>query len=350
MTKLLIATDAWGPQINGVVRSLENIAAHAAAFGVDVRFLTPTDFWTLPLPGYREIRLALANPRRVAGFIGDFNPDFIHIATEGPIGLATRRACLAGRRTFTTSYHTRFPEYVAARLPVPVRVSYAALRRFHSAAAGTMVSSPSLEHVLTGHGFRNLMRWSRGVDGTLFRPRPENALAGLPRPIFLFVGRLAVEKNIEAFLKLDLPGSKVVVGDGPLQMRLAASYPKAHFLGTRSGEALAQIYSSADVFVFPEPNGYVRYRSFRGFSLGRAGRRLPGHRAARRHRRIPAPASSATICARRRCTRSTFPASIAANMRPSSPGRKARGNSSTISAWPRTMVLGLPLADLAEPA
>jgi len=251
VTKLLIATDAWGPQINGVVRSLENIAAHAAGFGVDVRFLTPTDFWTLPLPGYREIRLALANPRRVAGFIANFNPDFIHIATEGPIGLATRRACLAGKRTFTTSYHTRFPEYVAARLPVPVRVSYAALRRFHSAAAGTMVSSPSLEHVLAGHGFRNLMRWSRGVDGTLFRPRAENALSGLPRPIFLFVGRLAVEKNIEAFLKLDLPGSKVIVGDGPLQARLAASYPKAHFLGARSGEALAQVYSSADVFVFP---------------------------------------------------------------------------------------------------
>lgn len=251
MTKLLIATDAWGPQINGVVRSLENIAAHAASFGVDVRFLTPTDFWTLPLPGYREIRLALANPRRVGGFIADFNPDFIHIATEGPIGLATRRACLAGKRTFTTSYHTRFPEYVAARLPVPMRMSYAALRRFHSAAAGTMVSSPSLENVLAGHGFRNLMRWSRGVDGTLFRPRPENALADLPRPIFLFVGRLAVEKNIEAFLKLDLPGSKVIVGDGPLQTRLAASYPKAHFLGSRSGEALAEIYSSADVFVFP---------------------------------------------------------------------------------------------------
>ncbi|QAY95627.1 alpha-mannosyltransferase [Methylovirgula ligni] len=251
MTKLLIATDAWGPQINGVVRSLENIAAHASGFGVDVRFLTPTDFWTLPLPGYREIRLALANPRRVAGFIADFNPDFIHIATEGPIGLATRRACLAGKRTFTTSYHTRFPEYVAARLPVPIRMSYAALRRFHSAAAGTMVSSPSLENVLAGHGFRNLMRWSRGVDGTLFRPRPENALADLPRPIFLFVGRLAIEKNIEAFLKLDLPGSKVIVGDGPLQTRLAANYPKAHFLGSRSGEALAEIYSSADVFVFP---------------------------------------------------------------------------------------------------
>ena len=233
MTKLLIATDAWGPQINGVVRSLENIAAHAANFGVNVRFLTPTDFWTLPLPGYREIRLALANPRKVAGFFADFNPDFIHIATEGPIGLATRRACLHGKRTFTTSYHTRFPEYVAARLPVPMRVSYAALRRFHSAAAGTMVSSQSLENILAGRGFRNLMRWSRGVDGTLFRPRPEDALAGLPRPIFLFVGRLAVEKNIEAFLKLDLPGSKVVVGDGPLQTRLAAAYPAAHFLGTR---------------------------------------------------------------------------------------------------------------------
>lgn len=251
MTKLLIATDAWGPQINGVVRSLENIAAHAASFGVNVRFLTPTDFWTLPLPGYREIRLALANPRKVAGFIADFNPDFIHIATEGPIGLATRRACLHGRRTFTTSYHTRFPEYVAARLPIPMRVSYAALRRFHSAAAGTMVSSPSLENILAGHGFRNLMRWSRGVDGTLFRPRPENALAGLPGPIFLFVGRVAVEKNIEAFLKLDLPGSKVIVGDGPLQARLAAAYPEAHFLGARSGEALAQVYSSSDVFVFP---------------------------------------------------------------------------------------------------
>ena len=132
-----------------------------------------------------------------------------------------------------------------------MRVSYAALRRFHSAAAGTMVSSPSLENILAGHGFRNLMRWSRGVDGTLFRPRPENALAGLPGPIFLFVGRLAVEKNIEAFLKLDLPGSKVIVGDGPLQARLAAAYPAAHFLGARSGEALAQVYSAADVFVFP---------------------------------------------------------------------------------------------------
>lgn len=251
MTKLLIATDAWSPQINGVVRSLENIAAHAATFDMEVRFLTPSDFWTMPLPGYGEIRLALTNRRKIAVSITDFAPDFVHIATEGPIGLAARRACLRENRPFTTSYHTRFPEYVAARAPVPIRLTYAVLRRFHNAAAGTMVSSPSLERVLTGHGFRNLMRWSRGVDDTLFRPRTENVLDPLPRPIFLFVGRLAVEKNIESFLKLNLPGSKVVVGNGPLQARLAAAYPDAHFLGALCGEKLARVYASADVFVFP---------------------------------------------------------------------------------------------------
>ncbi|HLH12513.1 MAG TPA: glycosyltransferase family 1 protein [Methylovirgula sp.] len=250
MTKLLIATDAWGPQINGVVRSLENIAAHAASFDMEVRFLTPSDFWTMPLPGYGEIRLALTNHRKIAGGIADFAPDFVHIATEGPIGLAARRACLRERRPFTTSYHTRFPEYLAARLPVPIPFTYAVLRRFHNAAAGTMVSSASLERVLAGRGFRNLMRWSRGVDETLFRPRSEDVL-DLPRPIFLFVGRLAVEKNVEAFLRLDLPGSKVVVGNGPLQTRLAAAYPQVHFLGALCGEGLAKVYSSADVFVFP---------------------------------------------------------------------------------------------------
>jgi glycosyltransferase involved in cell wall biosynthesis len=251
VTKLLIATDAWGPQINGVVRSLENIAAHAASFDMEVRFLTPSDFWTMPLPGYGEIRLALANHRKIAATIADFAPDFVHIATEGPIGLAARRACLREKRPFTTSYHTRFPEYLAARLPVPIRLSYAILRRFHNAAAGTMVSSASLENVLAGRGFRNLMRWSRGVDDTLFRPRCENVLDALPRPIFLFVGRLAVEKNVEAFLNLDLPGSKVVVGNGPLQARLAAAHPAVHFLGALFGEGLAKVYSSADVFVFP---------------------------------------------------------------------------------------------------
>jgi glycosyltransferase involved in cell wall biosynthesis len=251
VTRLLIATDAWGPQINGVVRSLENIAAHAASFDMEVKFLTPSDFWTMPLPGYGEIRLALTNHRKIAATIADFAPDFVHIATEGTIGLAARRACLRERRPFTTSYHTRFPEYLAARVPVPMRLTYAILRRFHNAAAGTMVSSASLEDLLAGRGFRNLMRWSRGVDETLFKPRSENVLDALPRPIFLFVGRLAVEKNVEAFLRLDLPGSKVVVGNGPLQARLAAAHPEVHFLGALCGEGLAKVYSSADVFVFP---------------------------------------------------------------------------------------------------
>jgi glycosyltransferase involved in cell wall biosynthesis len=250
VTRLLIATDAWKPQINGVVRSLENIAVYASDFDMEVQFLTPSDFWTMPLPGYGEIRLALTNPQLVAWNLEKYAPDFVHVATEGPIGLATRQACLSESRLFTTSYHTRFPEYVAARLPIPVRVSYALLRRFHNAAAGTMVSSPSLEHLLTQHGFRNLMRWSRGVDEGLFHPR-EKSVLDLPRPIFLFVGRLAVEKNLDAFLKLDLPGSKVIVGTGPQQARLAATYPNAHFLGALAGEPLAEVYSSADVFVFP---------------------------------------------------------------------------------------------------
>jgi glycosyltransferase involved in cell wall biosynthesis len=250
VTSLLIATDAWRPQINGVVRSLENIASYASDFDMDIRFLTPSDFWTMPLPGYGEIRLALTNPQLVSWNIETYRPDFVHIATEGPIGLATRQACLGENRLFTTSYHTRFPEYVAARVPIPTRLSYAVLRRFHNAAAGTMVSSQSLENLLTQHGFRNLMRWSRGVDESVFHPRQKSVL-DLPRPIFLFVGRVAVEKNIEAFLKLDLPGSKVVVGNGPQQARLMAAYPDAHFLGAFAGEDLAEVYSSADVFVFP---------------------------------------------------------------------------------------------------
>jgi glycosyltransferase involved in cell wall biosynthesis len=217
---------------------------------MEVEFLTPNKFWTMPLPGYGEIRLALTNPLSVGSAIAKAAPDYVHIATEGPIGLSVRHACLREKRPFTTSYHTRFPEYIAARAPVPIKFSYSLLRRFHNAGAGTMVSSPSLERVLAEHGFRNLMRWSRGVDVGLFRPRPESVL-DLPRPIFLFVGRLAVEKNIEAFLKLDLPGTKVVVGNGPLQGRLEATYPQARFLGALCGEALAEVYSSSDVFVFP---------------------------------------------------------------------------------------------------
>ncbi len=252
MMRVVIASDAWRPQVNGVVRSLENVAAHACSLGADVHFVTPDAFTTVPLPSYGEIRLALAGTRRLRRMLAELKPDFVHIATEGPIGLAMRRVCLAEGRGFTTSYHTRFPEYLAARLPVPERWSYAALRRFHNAGAGVMVSTPTLERELGARGFANIMRWSRGVDADLFRPRADmRGALGVPGPVFLYVGRVAVEKNIEAFLKLDLPGTKVVVGDGPARARLQQSFPQARFLGTLTGEKLAEVYAASDVFVFP---------------------------------------------------------------------------------------------------
>ena len=253
--RLLLATDAWHPQVNGVVRSIERMVEAGAGLGVEPLMLTPADFASLPMPGYREIRLSLVTRSRLLARWDRLAPTHVHIATEGPIGHAVRAACLSLGQAFTTSYHTRFPEYLAARAPVPEAWSYAWLRRFHAAASGTMVSTPSLERELTGRGFPRLMRWTRGVDTELFRPREADALASaladLPRPIFLSVGRLAVEKNLAAFLALDLPGSKVVVGDGPDRARLQALAPEAHFLGALTGEALARVYASADAFVFP---------------------------------------------------------------------------------------------------
>ena len=248
--KVLVATDAWHPQINGVVRSLEMLAAHAPALGAEISFLTPEGLRTIGLPTYSEIRLAVTVPSTVARRIEAAEPDHIHIATEGPLGILARRWCLNRKREFTTSYHTRFPEYLSARLPVPQALTYRFLRRFHNAGAGTMVSTDTLERELTRRGFRNLRRWSRGVDTDLFRPRPDADL-DLPRPVFLYVGRIAVEKNVEAFLALDLPGTKVVVGDGPQRIALSARYPDVRFLGVLEGEALANVYAAADVFVFP---------------------------------------------------------------------------------------------------
>jgi glycosyltransferase involved in cell wall biosynthesis len=248
--KVLVATDAWHPQVNGVVRTLEKTADAAAKLGATIEILSPDGFPSLPLPSYPEIRLALAPPSRIERRILDAGADFIHIATEGPIGLLTRHVCLEKGRAFTTSYHTRFPEYLAARLPIPARLSYRWLRAFHNAGCGVMVSTASLERELEARRFGRLMRWSRGVDCELFRPHGVDVL-GLPRPIFLTVGRIAVEKNIEAFLSLELPGSKVVVGAGPALASLGRRFPAVCFLGTRQGEALAQIYASADVFVFP---------------------------------------------------------------------------------------------------
>ena len=248
--RVLIATDAWRPQINGVVRSLERMIEAAPDFGATAAALTPEGFRQIGLPSYPDIRLALATRRALAARIADFAPDHVHIATEGPIGWLARAICLAQKRPFTTSYHTRFPQYVAARWPIPESWSYGLLRRFHAPAAAVMVSTATVEKELQGHGFRNIVRWGRGVDLGLFHPRPQSLL-DLPRPIFLSVGRVAVEKNLDAFLSLRLPGSKVVVGDGPARADLQRAYPDAHFLGTKEGEDLAGIYASCDVFVFP---------------------------------------------------------------------------------------------------
>lgn len=248
--RILVATDAWHPQINGVVRSLEATFAEARLLGAEVHLVTPQGYPSFSLPTYPDIRLAWVSPARIRARIEAVAPDHVHIATEGPIGLAVRRVCRQDGRLFTTSFHTKFPEYVAARLPVPLRWTYGALRWFHNGGAGTMVATASMADDLVAHGFRRVLRWSRGVDHTLFRPRTGSVL-DLPRPIFLSVGRVAVEKNLEALLGLDLPGSVVVVGDGPARANLQRRYPKAWFLGSRAGAALADIYASADVFVFP---------------------------------------------------------------------------------------------------
>ncbi|RFB80057.1 glycosyltransferase family 4 protein [Methylovirgula sp. 4M-Z18] len=247
---IFIVTDAWHPQVNGVVRSLEATAEKCRAKGARVDFLTPDRFATIPLPTYPDIRLAIALPAMIGRHLAEHPEAHIHIATEGPLGLGARAYCRDAGRPFTTSYHTRFPEYLAARLPVPLDWSYAWLRRFHNSGIGTMVATSSIEQDLSARGFQHLMRWSRGVDADLFHPGYANVL-DLPRPIFLTVGRVAVEKNIESFLALDLPGSKAVVGDGPARETLMAAYPDAHFLGLKTGKELAQIYASADALVFP---------------------------------------------------------------------------------------------------
>ena len=248
--RILIATDAWRPQVNGVVSTLERMSQAASEFGANFEFLTPQGMWTAPMPTYPDIRVALATPWRVNRRIEEAAPDHIHIATEGPIGWLARRYCLKTKRTFTTSYHTRFPEYIAARTGIPERLTYAGLRRFHAPSAAVMAPTPTIVEDLKRRGFERVRLWGRGVNHALFRPGGEPVL-DLPRPIFLCVGRVAVEKNLEALLGLDLPGSTVIVGDGPARSALQRRYPRAHFLGARYGEALARTYASADVFVFP---------------------------------------------------------------------------------------------------
>jgi glycosyltransferase involved in cell wall biosynthesis len=248
--RILIVTDAWLPQVNGVVRTLSTVADELRAMGHVVDVIGPDRFRTIRCPTYPEIPLALLPRRRLIRMIEAFQPEALHVATEGPLGLAARSWAKRTHFSFTTAFHTRFAEYIKARTGMPVRPIYAWMRRFHGAGQGTMVATQSLRDELTARGFRNIRSWSRGVDLDLFRPRPREDW-GLPGPIFIYIGRVAVEKNIGAFLDLDLPGSKVVVGGGPRLASLQREYPNVLFTGPRYGEALARAYASADVFVFP---------------------------------------------------------------------------------------------------
>jgi glycosyltransferase involved in cell wall biosynthesis len=249
--RITLVSDAWTPQVNGVVRTLTALIGELGARGHQVATITPDLFRTVPCPTYPEIRLALRPAGRIGDLIDAARPEAIHISTEGPLGLAARRICLERGYGFTTAFHTRFPEYVAARFAVPASWSYALMRRFHAPSKGVMVATETVRRDLAVRGFVNLTSWNRGVDAELYRPEQREDFLGLPRPIFLAVGRVAVEKNIAAFLALDLPGSKVVVGDGPLLDKLRGRHPEAHFLGRQIGATLARLYASADVFVFP---------------------------------------------------------------------------------------------------
>ena len=248
--RILVATDAWHPQRNGVVRTLTSLADSLRALGAEVDFLTPEGLPAVALPGFSDIRVALPDPRRIAARIDALAPDAIHIATEGPIGLAVRWYCGRRGRPFTTSFHARFADYVAARWRIPERVSWALLRWFHNAGRGTLAATASLAGELTARGFKRVLRWPRGVDADRFRPRHDASL-GLLRPVFLTVGRLSLKKNLAALLALDLPGTKVVVGEGPALTDLSRLCPNAVFLGVKDDADLARIYAAADVFVFP---------------------------------------------------------------------------------------------------
>jgi glycosyltransferase involved in cell wall biosynthesis len=248
--RILLVSDAWFPQTNGVVNTLAHTAAWLGRFGHEVRLATPERFSNFPCPTYPEIRICWFPYRRLARMIGGFQPQAIHIATEGPLGFAARRYCRRHGLRFTSSYHTQFPQYLKMRLPMPLWASYLVLRWFHSAATHCMVSTDTVSAELEQRGFRNLRRWRRGVDTERFRPR-DKGLLSLPRPIAAYVGRIAVEKNVEAFLRMPWSGSKLVIGDGPERARLQAQYPQAEFTGFRFGDELAEQLAASDILVFP---------------------------------------------------------------------------------------------------
>ncbi len=250
--RIAIVTDAWSPQVNGVVRTLQSVRAELEALGHDVLVVSPDLFYSMPCPTYPEIRLAFASTGSVGRLLEDFSPQAIHLATEGPVCLAARRWCLARDFPFTTAYHTQFPDYIAARTGVNPEWVWRYICWFHWPAQSVLASTPSIAETLRSHGLTRIRHWGRGVDQAIFgAAEPDPAIRALPGPVQLYVGRVAIEKNIEAFLNARHPGSKVIVGDGPALAQLKAKYPQAHFLGPKFGTDLAAAYAAADVFVFP---------------------------------------------------------------------------------------------------
>lgn len=251
--RIAIVTDAWMPQVNGVVRTLCALREELVRMGHHVKIISPDQFGSLPCPTYPEIRLAFALPRTLGRMIAEFAPDAVHLATEGPLCLSARRWCLRNNLPFSTAYHTQFPDYVAKRSGLPASWFWRYIRWFHGPAQAVLVSTQSVRQQLRIHGVNQVRPWGRGVDVSNFTPDtpPPALFANLPRPIQLYVGRIAIEKNIEAFLSSNHPGTKVVVGDGPVRAAMEQTFPDAHFLGPLSGRELAGAYAGADVFVFP---------------------------------------------------------------------------------------------------
>ncbi len=247
---IVLVSDAWTPQVNGVVTTLRTVSNQLEVLGHSVYVVSPDQFKTIPCPTYPEIRLALNPGKKISDLMASLRPSAVHIATEGPLGIAARSYCIKQRIPFTTSFHTRFPEYIEARTRIPSQWTYPLVRWFHGAASRTMVATDTLVSELSGRGFSNVVRWSRGVDTDLFHPRSKDFLQ-FPRPIFLYVGRVSVEKNIKSFLNLNLKGTKLVVGDGPDLRKLKSEYPEVKFVGAKFGEELAHHYAASDVFVFP---------------------------------------------------------------------------------------------------
>ncbi len=248
--RIALISDAWKPQINGIVTTLSHTREALEKLGHAVELIGPERFRTWPCPGYPDVRLAFGCGPKLRSIVQAFKPEAMHLATEGPIGFAARRYCRQNGFAYTTSFHSYFPEYLKLRIGLPLAIGYAYLRWFHSESHHVLVATASLQQALAEKGFHRLARWSRGVDSTLFRPR-EKAFITDARPLFLFAGRVAIEKNIEAFLRLDLPGTRYVVGDGPQREALQIKYPGVHFVGYQQGEALARYIAAADVFVFP---------------------------------------------------------------------------------------------------